>query len=112
MKCLVVLFVTLGLAMSFVPRLRNAATEPRERDTVKGPLRVPQDRDLVKDPQIQDLVRVPSERYPPAPVLPVFRTGIPGDPHERDPVELENMMTGKSVLYYCDVAWSSIGKIT
>ncbi len=110
MKCLVFLLVTLGLAMSFVPHNRNAATKPLERDPVKGPPRDPQEHDLVKDPHFQDLVRDPSEGYPP--VVPVFRARIPGVPQERDPVELENQITGKSVLDYCDVTGSSIGKTT
>ncbi|KAL9958620.1 hypothetical protein ACROYT_G035662 [Oculina patagonica] len=65
--------------------------EPREPDLVKGPPRDPQEHNLVKEPQIQDLVGDPPEGYPP--VVPVFRARIPGDPQERDPMELENMMT-------------------
>ncbi|KAL9958627.1 hypothetical protein ACROYT_G035671 [Oculina patagonica] len=85
--------------MSFVPRFRNAAREPLERVPVKGPPKDPEERDdLVDDPQIQDIVRDPPEGYPP--VVPVFRAKIPGVPQERDPVELENQVTGKCPFCY------------
>ncbi|XP_078345027.1 uncharacterized protein LOC144630540 [Oculina patagonica] len=103
MKCLVLLLVALGMAMS-CRRHHDAATDPQDSDPGR-PLvgRDPQERHFVgpsieNDPQERDLVlplvgsdprEGPPMRMPPAP--PPDR-----DPQERDPVELENTMTGKS----------------
>ena len=79
MKCLIFLLLTLGIAMSFVPRLR-------------APTRDPQERDPVKDPEFPDPVRDPRERTPS--VVPPIQS----DPQERDHVEKDKQMAqGKSI---------------
>ncbi len=126
MKCLVVLFITLGLAMSF-PR-PTPSRDARERDAVKDRVkdladavlhhpyrdpvkmleRDPQELDAVemplgiplRDPQERDAVEIP-------PVLPHTR-----DPQERDPVELEHQMSGKYISLLLVTIFIGLLKVT